>query len=256
MRDTKYKDYLQPAFLICATVLALAGSGMSIAVKSLGVHLQKSPLPLKKPLSLLGDADLGPFRVIANERIENEQIIKELGTEEYVQLILEDEQAPDESPVRKCSLFITYYAVVDVVPHVPEECYMGVGYQKLSSTSVTFNVRNTGPQQKVRGRWVVFSSPTTGLWHSGAKFPVLYFFRVNGVYRASREDTRLALNKNLFRKFAYYCKVEWKFFNTSFGQLIYPKKQEAVGASEKLLSLILPVLETDHWPEWNAAEGK
>ncbi|MHC4475199.1 MAG: hypothetical protein ACYTEL_06125 [Planctomycetota bacterium] len=256
MRDTKYKDYLQPAFLICATVLALAGSGMSIAIKSLGVHLQKSPLPLRKPLSLLGDADLGPFRVIADERIENEQIIKELGTEEYVQLILEDEQAPDESPVRRCSLFITYYAVVDVVPHVPEECYMGVGFQRLSSESVTLSVSKNGRRHQLNGRCAVFSSTSAGRWHSDAKFPVLYFFKVNGVYAGSREDTRLVLNKNLFGKFAYYCKVEWKFFNTSFGQLICPKKQEAVRASEKLLSLILPVLETDHWPEWNAAEGK
>ena len=59
-----YKSYLQPAFLICATVLAGAGGIMSIAVKKFGMYLEKEPLPLKKPLNLLDERSLAPYEVV------------------------------------------------------------------------------------------------------------------------------------------------------------------------------------------------
>ncbi|MGA2093785.1 MAG: hypothetical protein ABSH16_10320, partial [Sedimentisphaerales bacterium] len=61
-------------------------------------------------------------------------------------------------------------------------------------------------------------------------------------------QTRRILNKNLFGKFSYFSKVEWKFYGNNFGRMIYPDKQEAVAASEKLLKVILPVLEQQCWP--------
>jgi hypothetical protein len=48
-----------------------------------------------------------------------------------------------------------------------------------------------------------------------------------------------------------FSKVEWKFFNTGLaGQQgsVYPTKEEAVTASQKLLGVILPILEKEHWP--------
>jgi hypothetical protein len=254
MRSNIYQTYLQPAFLICAVVLAIAASGMSIAIKSLGVHLKKKPCPLKKPLNLLEQAALAPFKVIASKPIENEQIVKELGTEEYVQWILEDMQMPADSTVRNCSLFITYYATADVVPHVPDECYMGLGYQRLSSEGVTFSVDKNGKKLTRPGRCTVFTATGAGHWGSDEKFPVLYMFRVNGLYAGNRDDTRLILNKNLFGESSYYCKVEWKFFNSSLGRVSYPDKEKAVVASQKLLSVVLPVLEVNHWPDWVTSE--
>ena len=82
-----------------------------------------------------------------------------------------------------------------------------------------------------------------GLWKS-RKFPVLYLFNVNEVYANSRENARVALNKNIFGKYSYFCKVEVAFNRTS----VAPRKEEAVAASEKLLSVILPILEREHWP--------
>jgi hypothetical protein len=57
------------------------------------------------------------------------------------------------------------------------------------------------------------------------------------------------LDKNLFGKHSYFSKVELKFFNTRFGTRIYPAKKEAIAASQKLLSTLLPVLEKEYWPE-------
>ena len=77
---TPWGIYMQPAFLICAVVLAVAGSGMSIAIKSFGVYLKKEPLPLKKPLELLDEKGLAPYKVVSKDRIENKEMVKALGT--------------------------------------------------------------------------------------------------------------------------------------------------------------------------------
>jgi len=237
--------YLQPAFLICAAVLATAGAGMSIAIKSFGVYLKKEPLPLKKSLDLLDESDLASYKVISKRKIENEEIVKALGTEDYIQWILEDTDAAANGPVKKCMLFITYYELPDRVPHVPEECYAGGGFQRLASDSVTLEINNNaGFDKKIRGKHLVFGSTKANLWQGGEKFPVLYLFKVNEDYAASREEARIALNKNLFRKSSYFCKVELVFNQT----LIPPGKEQAVKAGEKLLAVILPILETEHWP--------
>jgi hypothetical protein len=228
-------------------VLATAGAGMSIAIKSFGVYLKKEPLPLKKSLELLNENDLASYRVISKLKIENEEIAKALGTEDYIQWILKDTDAAANSAVKKCMLFITYYRLPDRVPHVPEECYAGGGFQRLASDSVTFEINNNaGFEKKIRGKHLVFGSTKADLSTRGGKFPVLYLFNVNGEYAASREEARIALNKNLFRKSSYFCKVELVFNQA----LIPPNKEQAVKAGEKLLTVILPILETQHWPDW------
>ena len=257
MRDTRHETYFQPAFLICAGVLALAGSGMPIAIRKLGVHLEKKALPLKKPLDLLDERAFAPYKVVAKQKIENEQVVKELGTQDYVEWILEDPNAAEESAVGKCSLFITYYEHPDPrVVHVPDECYMGVGYQRLAFDSVRLRVTEGDKEKKLGAKYIVFASTGSSHWQPDTRFPVLYLFNVNGSYAGSREEARIALNKNIFSKYSYFSKVEWKFFNSRFGRVIYPSKQEAVIASEKLLAVILPVLEREHWPDWPVVDGE
>jgi hypothetical protein len=220
---------------------------MSIAVKSFGVHLKKEQLPLKKSLDFLDESDLVSYRVISKLKIENKEIITALGTDDYIQWILEDTEATDDSATDKYMLFITYYQLPDRVPHVPEECYAGGGFQRLASDSVTLEINNNaGFERKLKAKHLVFGSTKANLWQRGEKFPVLYLFKVNGEYAASREEARIALNKNLFRKSSYFCKVEMVYNQT----LIPPNKEQAIKATEKLLAVILPVLETKHWPDW------
>jgi hypothetical protein len=249
--------YLQPAFLICVAILAIAGSGMSIAVKSFGVYLKNEPLPLRKSLDLLGEKGLPFYKVISKEKIPYEETVKGLGTEHYIQWILEDANATTDSRTRYCSLFITYYELPDIVVHVPEECYMGSGYQRLASESLTVDCQSVVDNRKfsVPARYLVFADTASDHWRSETKFPVLYLFNVNGDYANSRENTRMILNKNIFGKYSYFCKVEWSFFNTRFsaagqpgGVKSYPSREQAVAASQKLLSVILPILEQEHWP--------
>jgi hypothetical protein len=248
MRNLKFdiRVYLQPAFLICAAVLAISGGGMSIAIKRFGVYLEKGPLPLKKSLELLDEKQLSPYSVAEKLKILDEEIVKELGTEDYIQWILEDSNEAADSPVRKCLLFITYYRLPDRVPHVPEECYAGGGYQRLSTDSVTFEIKENGLFKKIQGRYLVFESAKSNSLHSRKSFPVIYLFKVNGEFAGSRDEARIILNKNLFHKYSYFSKIEL-VFNQTF---LAPNKEQAVEASERLLSVILPILEREHWPDW------
>jgi len=238
--------YLQPAFLICAIVLATAGAGMSIAIKTFGMYLKKEPLPLKKSLELFDEKQLGPYRVLSKSRIENADVLKELGTGDYIQWILEDTEIAPESPVRKFMLFVTYYELPDRVPHVPEECYSGSGYQRLATDSVTFRITYPDLPSEIRGKYLVFGSTKTDFLQSSREFQVLYLFRVNGEYAGSRDEARIVLNKNLFGKYSYFSKIELAFNQA----LAAPSKQETIEASEKALGVILPILEKDHWPDW------
>ncbi|HUW19070.1 MAG TPA: hypothetical protein VMW16_07195 [Sedimentisphaerales bacterium] len=247
MSESRYaRIYLQPAFLICTGVLALAAVGMD------RLHVQKAPFLLKKSLDMLDEQGLAPYTVVAKEKIENEEIIRELGTSDYIQWVLEDANAAADSAVRKCTLFVTYYELPDHVPHVPEECYMGTGHQVLASEGVTFEIGDVSHRPEVKtieGKYVVFASTDSRNWWGDSKFAILYFFSVNGVYANSREDARWLLNKYIFSRYVYFSKVELKFFNTRFGQTIYPSKEEALRAGEKLLAVVLPVLEKEHWPD-------
>lgn len=246
IRD-KMKSYFQPAFLICAAVLAVAGIGMSAGMESLGLYLKKEPLPLRKSLDLLDEDGLFPYFVKPQNKlkIENEEIVKELGTQDYIQWIVEDTNAPIDSPVRKCFLFITYYPSPDKVPHVPEECYAGAGFQRIEGTSVKLKIGKTGEMQ-ISAQYLVFGNKSNDILINQGDFPVLYFFRVNGKYAGSREEARIALNKNLLRKSSYFSKIELAFNQSAEA----PDKEETIRASKSLLNVILPLLEKEYWPEW------
>jgi len=251
------KIYIQPAFLICTAVLAIAGTGKKFTIEKLGVILKKEAIPLKKSFDFLDESAIEPYKVIKKSKIENKDVLEQLGTEQYLQWELEDTKAAPHSPVRYCSLFITYYTGdPDAVPHIPEECYVGGGSQRLGAESITLSLSHSGgiqnaPEQKdIDVRYVLFTRPSSDIFQPSSKYAVLYLFRVNGVYTAGRNDTRRIMSQNLIGKYSYFSKVEWKFYGGGFGGIIYPDKQEVIQASEKMLSVVLPVLEKAHWPDW------
>ncbi len=244
-RRHNFAAYWQPAFLICTMVLALAGVGMSLATQRLGLYLKKEPLLLRKPLDAIEEARLAPYKVSAKVPIENEDILKSLGTRDYIQWVLEDPRESIQSPVRKVLLFITYYRQPDRVPHVPEECYTGGGYQRLATNAVSFRIGASADPREIPGRYLLFDRVSHDVSFAVPQFPVVYLFRVNGEYAGSRDEARMALNRNLFSKHAYFCKIELVFNQSPTA----PTREAATAAGEKLLDVLLPLLEQEHWPD-------
>jgi len=244
--------YLQPAFLICAGVLALVGGGMSLAGRRLGLYLEKKPLPLKRSLDLLDEAALAPYRVVAKQTIDNAEVLDSLGTNDYIQWVLEDPARGIDSAVRRVMLFVTYYEQPDRVPHVPEECYAGGGYQRQGTEDVRLQVGQGQRMREIPGRYLAFEASGTTVSLDARRFGVLYLFRVNGEYAGNRDRARMALNRNILSQHAYFCKVEL-VFNQTHGTAT---KAEAVAAGERLLAVVLPLLERDHWPDGAPAQIK
>ena len=248
MRDARcdIRVYLQPAFVICAVVLIVS----SVVISK--IEIEPEPWPLKKPLDLLDEDDLAPYKVIEKIKIQNEEIVEALGTKDYIQWVLEDTDEAAGSNVKKCLLFITYYELADRIPHETKECHLGTGHQLLAEDGLSVEINGQDGNENIPGRHLVFSRTNSGIWHRGTKFSVFYLFSVNRIYANSRDSARLALNRNIFSKHSYFSKVEWNFL-TNAGVKTYLSKEKAVAASEKLLAVVLPILERDHWPEWEKA---
>jgi len=257
MQKSSLKNYLEPSFLVCALILAIAGASKSVVIQKMGIHQTKLPIPLKKPFGQMDEALLGPYKVVNRSEIKNKDVIESLGTDEYIQWIIEDTGAKESSSVKYCSLFVTYYTGdPDQVPHVPEECYVGGGHQIVSSESVKVKIAPPFPAcpelpDEINIRYSVFSSSGSDVWQMSSEYPVLYFFKVNGEYVPGRTETRKVMGENFFGKYSYFSKMEWMFFGGGSGKTFYPTQREAaIAASEKLLSVFLPVMEREHWPDW------
>lgn len=263
MNKMNYKSFLNIPFLICAAVLLVSASCKTMIDKITDRSFVKQALPLQKPLELIDENSLGRYKIIRNSRIENDDVVEELGTHDYLQCLLEDTQASDQSPVKYCSLFITYYTGdPDTVPHVPDECYVGSGSIKETSELIEFTVKNalgdaSDPSSehstvKLKASRIVFRRPGTEIWDTAAKFSRLYFFKVNGQYSGSRNATRAIMSKNLWGKYSYFSKFEWEFYGASSR----PDREQIIQASTEMLSTVLPVIERDHWPDWDKANSE
>ena len=257
------KTYVQPSFLICVAILATAAASKKAAIEYLGWVLTKEALPLKQQLDLMDKSKLKPYEVTFESKIENKDVVEQLGTEDYMQWELCDTDESKRSPVKYCSLFITYYTGnPDQVPHVPDECYTGAGNKLCSNQMVKLNVdfpdksNGNSVSKELGAKYLAFENKGSDLAGSGVEYSVLYFFHTNGRYTGNRNETRETLGKNLLGRYSYFSKVEWKFYGRNFGGAIFPDKEQAVKASEKLLSVLLPVMEEDHWPDWEEANTK
>lgn len=249
MTNTGIKTYFKPAFVACLAILLSAAVAKEAVIRILGVQMVKEPVALQHPLHEMNDAVLGPFVLRNNARIQNRDILESLGTEEYMQWVLEDTEAKPNSPARYCSLFITYYTGnPDMVPHVPDECYVGGGNVRQKAETLTIaSARPDGDDLNFQN--VVFENFDRQTLRKEI-FSVQYFFHANGKYSGNRTDTRLILGSNWFSKYSYFCKVEWKFYGVdAFGQ-IHPDKDQMMEASEKLMRVLLPELERNHLPDW------
>lgn len=250
MTATGMKSFLKPAFVVCVAVLLSAAIAKEAVIRVLGVQMTKVSIAMQHPLDEMNDAVLAPFELKKNSRIQNRDVLESLGTEEYLQWTLEDSEADPADPTRYCSLFITYYTGnPDMVPHVPDECYVGGGNERQGGGTVTIDIPRSDGDRKLDFQFVAFKNIDRQTMREDT-FSVQYFFHANGKYSANRTDTRLILGSNWFSKYSYFCKVEWKFYGADSFGLIYPDKEQTLQASEKLLGRLLPELEKNHWPDW------
>ena len=103
------KKLFHPAFLLCLITVAIASPGMNYFIEKTNPFWIKHALPLKQSFDLLNEESLLPYEITHKSKIKNKDILGALGTDEYIQWELMDTRESAGSPVRYCSLFITYY---------------------------------------------------------------------------------------------------------------------------------------------------
>jgi hypothetical protein len=253
------RRFFQPAFVVCAILLAVSAATKSVVIQTLGIQLTKLPIPLKKPLDQMDPKKLAPYEVRDKRTITNRDVLESLGTEQYLQWVLEDKEVPTDSSFRYCTLFITYYTGnPDMVPHVPDECYVGGGNTRLKGETLKVDTPWPGKEKPIpiSIQYVLFGRQTEDLLQTDSGFSVQYLFKANGEFCGNRTETRTVLGKNFFGKYSYFAKIEWRFYGTGDKGFASPNQQQTLEASRKLLSAVLPVLEEDHWPDWEKANRK
>jgi hypothetical protein len=184
------------------------------------------------------------YRLINASDIKPE-VLDGLGTDQYIQWTLLDlSRAGAPQPEDFVQLFVTYYTgAPDQVPHVPEECYMGGGFEKTGDSFLDVPVPALGPDATVRFRVLEFKGPqfTT----QGTKL-VMYVFHTNGRFCADRNCVRSAL-ADPFARHAYFSKLEVSFGTSE----ALPTREKALEAGKRFLAVVIPVLLKDHWPDWD-----
>ena len=78
---------------------------------------------------------------------------------------------------------------------------------------------------------------------------VMYLFHTNGQFCPDRTCVRVMLG-NPADRHAYFSKVELTFGSSQ----VLPTREQAIAAGTRFMQVILPVLVSDHWPDWDAVK--
>jgi len=238
-------------FLTCAGLLVLVALCAGPLATQLGAVLRKEPVPLRQPLDKLDKTALGEYTFVRAYYIAS-AVIASLGTDLYIDWEFQDDSVTDrQDPLRRARLFVTYYTgKPDQVPHTPDVCYYGSGYEIREAGNLTLNVHNAnGTAMRIPGRAVTFEKTSV---QRRDRPTVVYTFHCNGEFVATRKGVLRKLG-SLRDRGAYYCKVEVRFGQQE-SQALHADREATIRAAEKFLDRVVPVLLRDHLPDWDAVQ--
>lgn len=230
-------------FAVAAAIMGTAAILVGPVAWSMNFRQAKAAIPLRKPLSAMDVDRLRPYRVVERATLDA-PVIDALGTDQYIQWMLEDTSLPPGDPLYTAMLFVTYdTGGQNLVPHVPDECRLGAGYQPAmphENRDVPVDAPPVAGEVPLR----VCTFVKTAVFQRDEQ-TVVYLFHANGSFAATRDAVRILFNDPRDR-FGYFSKVEISFPKAS--------REESVKGAAKLLGRLLPVLMADHLPDFDAAQ--
>ncbi|MCP4245538.1 MAG: exosortase-associated EpsI family protein [bacterium] len=241
-----------PPFLVCVVVLVAAVIGAGPVAEQLSIVLRKQAVPLRQPLNKLDKALLGRYHFMRAYALD-QAVVDALGTDVYIDWEFKDKNAQAKSPLRRVRLFVTYYTgQPDQVPHTPDQCYLGAGYEIVEKGSRTLDLHGADAEPlRVPVRAVTFQK--SGVRHHDRP-TVVYTFHCNGRFVNGRTDVRRLL-ANPWDRGAYFCKIEVKFGRHEHTS-VTANREETIEAAARFLDRVLPVLLGNHLPDWEALRSE
>ena len=231
----------QPAFVAGVAIMLVSAATLNVAVAAMGVHLRKQRIdpPDNRRVSAIA-TETASYQRVGQDIVMSSEVVDELGTTNYLTRSYALKNAAKDQPNPRMELHLAYYTgMIDTVPHVPERCMTGAGWQvvglsrrvplKLDTSS--WQVDQTVPE-KLRGKVLTVpfdpafskdtkaerirlpfepdsiemqSSEFTG--PRGMRQVAGYFFIANGGHTALAEGVR-AKAFNLTDDYAFYLKVQ------------------------------------------------
>ncbi len=241
--DLSKPKFLSLHFLVAAAIMIGAAILVGPVAWSMNFRQAKGAIALKKPLSAMDVDRLHPYRVTERATLDP-VVVDALGTDQYIQWMLMDTSLPPGDPLHDVQLFVTYdTGGQNLVPHVPDECRLGAGYQPArphENRDVAIDAPAIENEIPLR----VCTFVKTAVFQRDEQ-TVVYLFHSNGSFAATRDAVRILFNDPRDR-FGYFSKVEISFPRAS--------REESVKGAAKLLGKLLPVLVADHWPDFDAAQ--
>ena len=111
-----------PAMIVTGFALVFGGASVNATIDALGLHIVKSPVAPRAPLSAIPKR-LGDWKQVGEDMIFRDTLVEVLGTDRYLQRSYAMEDANGNEKAR-ISLHLAYYTdLAGTAPHVPERCW-------------------------------------------------------------------------------------------------------------------------------------
>lgn len=229
-------------FVSCLGLLVAFAATFQLMAYVFDWQTRKLPVPLRKSLDTLDQNRLSGYKFVHNFMIKPE-VLEKLGTKEYIQWVFQDvSPSATNGPADYVSLFVTYYTgQPDQVPHVPEECYSGGGYEIQREDILEVPVSVQGKTIKVPFKVLTMDARAD----LREKRTVIYTFHANGQFCADRNAVRTVVAAPA-EKYAYFSKMELTFgVNNAL-----PTREAAIESGKRFIRQVVPLLLDEHWPDW------
>lgn len=122
----------EPAFLVASLTLAIGAVSLYFAIESASIYLTKLEIHARSGLKVMSlPIETANWIRVGTDHIESAEIIDELDTDEYLTRTYEEKSRENGKPPRRVQLHVAYYTgMIDTVPHVPDRCFIGGGFQE------------------------------------------------------------------------------------------------------------------------------
>jgi hypothetical protein len=262
------------AFACVAAILAVGAIGLNASAKFLKLRFQKEAVELQQPIASVPE-QLGPWLQVSIDTRMPPEIENELGTLDYIERVYIDtrkvpaglmqrweearsnpnasadellqlrgeiqQAAVTADPYAAVRLHVAYYTgKVDTVPHIPDRCMLGGGFEMMNRSTASFPA--LPGEEELQVSFAQYQQGQGG--RQTGTISVAYFFEVNGDYEHDAITGVRKRLQNLFESHAYFAKIE--VGTTTPGDAIEPAQE----AMSDFLLHALPGLDTV-LPDWD-----
>lgn len=248
---------------ILGGVLLTATVGLGAMVQAAELVLIKEAIPLRLRLQQLPQ-EVGSWAMVREHPPLSADIVKTLGTDQYIVRDYQDANWPASRPGSYLTLHVAYYTgTPDTVPHVPDRCFVAGGVPPRGTLSRSLQLKSDAYEPVREGLWVAQSTlaerheqplphlpqlelPATVFTFGDPNDPtresnVLYFFVANGRFLSSPNEVR-AYGLSPRDRYGYHCKVEVQLIGVA-------DPRQAAERAEAFLSHMMPEI-MSCLPDW------